>query len=253
MIYPEKCIDCRKCIAVCESGASFIESGVVCYDRALCTACRRCAEACPAEARKMVGEVVDVDHVMKEVEKDYLFYVRSHGGVTFGGGEATLYPAFVDAVASICKSKGIHTAIETCGYAKWEVLERATRQIDLVLYDIKHMDSDAHAALCGHGNERILTNLTRLGRLGRSDVIVRIPILPGLNDDEVNIDRTARFISSLGDAVTRVDLLAYHRFALGKYQRLEREYQPKEMDVPDDARMSAIKEAMQSYGLIVQA
>lgn len=196
---------------------------------------------------------MDVDQVMEEIEKDWLFYQRSGGGVTFGGGEATLYPAFVDAVASRCKSKGIHTAIETCGFGEWGVLERATRHVDLILYDIKHMDSGVHRAFCGQGNELILANLIRLSRLQRSEVVVRVPVLPGLNDDEIHIRRLARFVSTLGLGVKRVELLAYHRFGLKKYERLEREYELIDMGVPDDEHMAAVKEVMESYGLLIKA
>ncbi len=195
---------------------------------------------------------MDVDQVMEEVEKDWLFYKNSGGGVTFGGGEATLYPDFVDAVASRCKSKDIHTAIETCGFGEWAVLERATRHVDLVLYDIKHMDSDVHRAFCGQGNELILANLAKLSRLRRSDIVVRVPILPGLNDDETHVRRLAHFVSTLGDGVKSVELLAYHRFGLKKYERLGREYELKDLGVPDDDCLAAIKEVMESYGVLVK-
>lgn len=195
---------------------------------------------------------MDVDEVMEEIEKDRLFYQNSGGGATFGGGEATSYPAFVDAVASRCRSKGIHTAIETCGFGEWGVLERATRHVDLILYDIKHMDSDVHRAFCGQGNELILENLVKLSRLRRSAIIVRVPILPGLNDGETHVRRLAHFVSTLGDGVNCVELLAYHRFGLQKYERLEREYELRDMEAPNDDHMAAVKEVMEAYGVLVK-
>lgn len=253
MFYPEKCIACHKCIGVCDSGAAFVASDIVRYDRSLCGACGSCVDVCPADARKMAGRPMDVDQVMEEIEKDWPFYERSGGGATFGGGEATLYPAFVDALATRCKSKGVHTAVETCGFGEWGVLERATRHIDLVLYDIKHMDSAVHRSLCGQGNELILANLLRLTRLHRSEVIVRFPVLPGLNDDDVHIHQLAHFVSTLGDEVKRVELLAYHRFGLKKYERLQREYELKDMGVPDDEHVAAIKEVIESHGVLVKS
>ncbi len=252
MFYPEKCIGCQRCVGVCETGASFVVDNVVRYDRALCNSCGRCVDACPADARRMAGTLMDVAQVMEEIEKDWLFYQRSNGGVTFGGGEATLYPAFVDAVALRCQAKGIHTAIETCGFADWSVLERATRHIDLVLYDVKHMESDVHRALCGQGNELILANLAKLCRLRRSEIVVRVPILPGLNDDEAHINHLARFVGALDGGVKRVELLAYHRFGVKKYERLGREYELDGMGVPDDEDLAAIKEVMESHGLHVK-
>lgn len=253
MFYPEKCIGCQKCILACQTRAAFVASDIVYYDRSLCSECGRCVDACPADARRMAGRSMDVDEVMKEIEKDWLFYERSGGGVTFGGGEATLYPAFVNDLASRCKAKGMHTAIETCGFAEWSVLERATEHIDLVLYDIKHMDSEVHRAFCGQGNELIIANLIKLCELRRSEVIVRVPVLPGLNDDEVHINQLAHFVSTLGDGVKRVELLAYHRFGLKKYERLERAYELEDMGVPDDEHMAAIKEVIESHGVLVKS
>ena len=112
----------------------------------------------------MFGMVVDVDYIIKEIEKDALFYRNSGGGVTFGGGEPLLYPGFISAVASRCRSEGIPVAIETCGFAPWREFEEILGNIDLVMFDIKHMDPKVHKELCGRSNRLILENLKRLSR-----------------------------------------------------------------------------------------
>jgi len=251
MLYPEKCIGCYKCIEVCDYGAIFIEDGQLMYDRKLCKVCGKCTDICPAEARKMVGKRVTVNEVMREIEKDILFYRNSGGGVTFGGGEPLLQSDFVKAVSIECEKKGIDVAIETCGYYPWGNLEKVIEHVNLIMFDLKHMDSDLHSKLCGYPNDLILSNLTRLCELVDShsldlQIIVRIPVIPGLNDSK-NISNTAKFISSLGNAVTRVELLPYHQLGIKKYERLGIKYDLKEVNVPTDEYMKNIKKLFTKY------
>lgn len=222
------------------------------FDKSLCNLCGKCVEACYAEAWKMFGRVVDVDYIIKEVEKDVAFYRNSGGGVTFGGGEPLLYPDFVSAVATRCQSEGIPVAIETCGYVPWKCLERVLDNVDLVMFDIKHMDLKIHKELCGRSNQLILKNLKVLSQRNNVEVIVRFPIIPGLNDTKDNINSTARFVASLNDNIKRVEILSYHKFGEKKYKRLEKEYPLAGLEIPSDEQMQDVKRTMEGYGLSIQ-
>jgi pyruvate formate lyase activating enzyme len=252
MLYPEKCIGCGKCLEVCESGAIFVEDGQLRYNRKLCRACGKCAEVCPAEARKIAGKYVTVDYVVREIEKDSLFYRNSGGGVTFGGGEPTLYADFVRAVSIECQKRGINVALETCGYAPWINLEKITKHVDLVMFDLKHMDANTHRKLCGRSNKLVLDNLKKLCMCGGSEIIVRVPVISALNDEEENIRNTAEFILPLASAISRIELLPYHKFGIKKYERLGIRYQIEKTEVPNDEHMIAIKGVMEQYGLNVK-
>ena len=200
----------------------------------------------------MFGMVADVDYVIGEIEKDALFYKNSGGGVTFGGGEPMLYPEFIDAVASRCRSAGIPVAIETCGLVPWRNLEVILDNVDLVMFDIKHMDPRKHKELCGRSNQSILKNLERLSRRGDVEVIVRVPIIPGLNDSEDNIGKTIKFVASLKGNIRGIELLPYHKFGENKYQRLERKYSLAGLKIPSDEHMQNIKSMMDGYGLDIK-
>lgn len=252
VFYVERCIRSNRCLEVCPARAISVKENRLVLDKILCNLCGKCVEVCYAEAWKMFGRVVDVDYVMKEIEKDVAFYRNSGGGVTFGGGEPLLYPDFVSAVAKRCQSAGIPVAIETCGYVPWKNLERVLDNMDLVMFDIKHLDPKMHKELCGCSNQLILKNLKALSRINNTEVIVRFPIITGLNDTEDNVNSTARFVASLNGNIKRVELLPYHKFGEKKYERLGRKYTLKGLEIPSDEHMHAIESIMENYGLNVQ-
>jgi len=252
VFYGEKCIRADKCWQVCPTNAISVKDDHLVLDKRLCNLCGKCVEACYAGAWKMFGMVVDVDYVIGEIEKDALFYKNSGGGVTFGGGEPLLYPEFIDAVASRCRSAGIPVAIETCGFVPWRNFEVILDNVDLVMFDIKHMDPQKHKELCGRSNQSILKNLKRLSQRGDVEVIVRVPIIPGLNDAEDNIRKTIKFVASLKGNIKGIELLPYHKFGENKYQRLERKYSLAGLKIPGDEHMQNIKSMMDGYGLDIK-
>ena len=170
---------------------------------------------------EIVGRVWTVDAPLAEIEKDRIFYDESDGGVTFSGGEPLAQPDFVAALLDACRNREIHTAVDTSGYAPESVVRDVLARADLILYDLKLMDETRHRHYTGVGNRRILENLRIAASLGPA-LIVRIPLIPGINDDAENLGRTAAFLSDL-PALQRVDLLPFHSIADGKYRRLERE------------------------------
>jgi pyruvate formate lyase activating enzyme len=217
MINRNLCAVCGRCVSECENGAISLLEECSVTDRMKCICCGRCVEVCPNEARKLSGTVMTVGEVVKEVLKDLDFYENSGGGVTLSGGEATFQPEFALAILRECKNSGMHTAIETCGYTSWEVLDRFLECTDLVLFDIKHMDDAVHKEGTGISNEKILENAAKMAKV--KAMLVRVPLIPGFNDSEQDVRQIAAFVASLPNKV-EVDLLAYNPLGEGKYESL---------------------------------
>lgn len=216
MFLENRCVLCGECLKVCPHGAIVRENGAVRTTDA-CRACGTCVEVCVAEARELTGRWMTVPEVVGEIEKDRLFWEESGGGATFSGGEPLLQPGFLGSLLDSCRTRHIHTAIETCGYARREVVLELASKADLVLFDLKLLDSERHRTHTGQGNESILANLEALARSGR-DVIVRYPVIPGVNADPENVRQMIRCLSGLG--IRRVHLLPFHQTGAEKYRRL---------------------------------
>ena len=217
--------------------------------RDLCTDCGLCTEKCYPEALYICGKDYTVDEIVTRLLQDRRFYEKSGGGVTISGGEALCQVDFVVEVLKRLKAEGIHTALDTTGFADWSVVERTVPYVDLYLYDIKHMDSAKHKAATGVPNEKILDNARRLAAAGKK-LQIRIPVIPLFNHDEPNIRATAEFCVSLGDAVTVVQLLPYHNLGVTKYLRIS-DKPVAEATPPSDEYIQHLKAVMESYGLPV--
>ena len=249
MLRPARCIACGACVTDCPQGA--IQQGTDGYvtNRDLCVACGDCVATCYADAREVVGQEMTVQQVMQEIRRDAVFYDESAGGVTFSGGEPLLQVDFLLDLLRTCKAEELRTVVDTSGYASTADLDRVRGFVDLFLYDLKLMDSERHQQVTGVPNHRILKNLAHLARHGHR-IIVRIPIIPGINDDDANIRQTAQFIGGL-PAVERVDLLAYHKIGSDKHERLGRIDPMPTTQPPSEAQMMAIKAAIEAFGLEV--
>jgi pyruvate formate lyase activating enzyme len=180
--------------------------------------CGVCAERCPAGAREIIGRRFSVEGLMREVKKDVPFYEESGGGVTISGGEPLAQPEFLGALLGACKREDINVALDTNGYAKTEILEKLSKNVGLFLYDLKLMDEKMHKFHTGVSNRLIIRNLKRLDSLGRR-IIIRFPLVPGVNSDEQNIRSMIDLLSKLKN-IEEVDILPYHRLGLEKAQRL---------------------------------
>lgn len=216
--FKRNCIGCGKCLQRCPHGAlSRSEDGIV-IDRGLCQACGECANTCYAEALVMRGRTMTVEQVMVEVRKDTPFYENSGGGMTISGGEPLQQPEFTLALLKAAKGEGLHTCLDTCGYAPWPVFEQVLPYVDMVLYDLKGVNPALHRQRTGRPNSLIMQNLRGLTSDGIA-VKVRVPLVPGYNDRVADIRDVAEFIARL-QHVPPVEILPYHRLGEGKYEAL---------------------------------
>lgn len=241
---PKKCIgtkECIRCRDVCEADAIRVrKDGKVEIDRERCTSCGLCADVCPSRALDAVGKWMTAEEVIRVVEEDGSFYARSGGGLTVSGGEPLLQAGYVVELLRKAQGRGIHTALETSGLCPWEDLERACGQANQVFFDVKTVDPEKHRQGTGTGNERILENLRRLcARFSGIPVIVRTPIIPGLNDTPAEITSILAFLRTLPRAV-EYELLPYHGFGEPKYEQLGRAYRMRGLKPPSPEQMAAL-------------
>jgi pyruvate formate lyase activating enzyme len=235
-----KCIGCLSCIEACPNQAIVKTPDGFVTDRKRCTACGKCAEVCTAKARELIGRRVSVDEVFTEVLKDKVFYETSNGGVTASGGEPTMQPNFVTKLFSKCRSSAIHTALDTCGYVKWQILERVLEFTDLVLYDLKEIDPKNHEKYTGASPTLVWENAKKIAELGKP-MWVRTPIVPGCTDTVENVRGIAELCMKLGN-VERLDLLPYHRLGEPKYRSLGVEYALKGLQPPTKEHMERLRQ-----------
>jgi len=245
-----RCVRCGRCVEACENGAIRLVDSRPVTDADVCVLCGRCVANCLADAREIIGRKMTAAQVIAEVEKDLIFYDQSGGGVTFSGGEPLMQGDFLLALLRECRSRGLHTVVDTTCYCDAGLLRNVAEQTDLFLCDIKHMDSAQHERYTGVGNEVILENIRNLAQAGKR-IIIRFPIVPGFNDNSDNIETTAQFVKSLR-TVGRIDILPYNRGGLEKSVRLSDEFSLMQTQVPDEQKMNSIADILRERGFEVK-
>jgi len=214
----ERCVSCGACAAVCPAGVHSFEDGAHLLDRRRCRVCGACVDRCPRAALSIKGQNLPAGEVVAKAVRLRPFFQHSGGGVTLTGGEVTAQPGFAAAVLAGCRDAGIHTAIETCGACEWPVLEKLAGLADLILYDLKLIDEDAHGHYVGASNRQILDNARRLA--GRHEVVVRVPLIPGITDAAGNLRGIFAFMRQVN--LKRVALLPYNPATAAKCEWLGR-------------------------------
>lgn len=243
-----RCIGCGACKEICPKDAITVVDGAYVIDTELCDDnCQLCSEECYAESKRIVGKEMTADEVIDEIMKDRGFYKRSGGGVTFSGGEPLMQADFLLEILKECKRLKLHTAIETSGYADNNKIKEIAEYLDLIYFDIKHLDSNKHRELTGVLNHKILGNLKTLNDM-RKSIIVRIPIIPTYNDDENHIKGIAEFCMDL-KSVIRIELLPYHNLGESKYKSIDKEYGLSEIETPASEQMDKLWEIISDIGI----
>jgi pyruvate formate lyase activating enzyme len=246
----DRCVRCGACTDACPHHAVLPAADAVVIAPPECTTCGSCANVCPSGARELVGYRTSVDALMALLERDRIFYDESGGGVTFSGGEPLLQPEFLLEAVEACRDTGMHVAVDTCGLGDTDALLDVARTANLFLFDLKMMDEDRHRACTGASNTRILRNLERLAAVHRQ-IVVRFPLIPGVNDDDENVLAMGAFLASL--RLTRIDVLPYHRAGLAKYHRLLRPYELPDTVPPTADKGLHVSRLLEGCGLIVRS
>ena len=254
--YPEimvnniRCIaECNACLRACPADAiMFVEQDKgIKIDRENCSLCMKCVEVCPPQAIERVGSYMTVQEVLEQVLDDKIFYQNSGGGLTVSGGEPLVQGEFVGELCRLAKEEGVHTALDTTGYASWQVMEKVLKYVDLVLFDVKHMDPKKHKECTGVGNKLILENAKKTALRVRT--WIRAPLIAGFNDSKWNLEALARFACELD--VEKISILPYHEYGLAKYGKLGRTYQMEGAKQISEKHLAQIVRGIENQGLTV--
>jgi len=242
----DRCVRCFECFDDCKLGAISETDGRPVVDQGVCRWCGDCADGCSTDARLQIGSVMTESRVLAELACDEARFRETGGGVTFSGGEPLLQFDFLLRLLEGCRALGIHTAVDTCGAAAAHIVERVAKLADLVLFDLKHVDDEAHRQLTGSSNRELLENLRLLSRLGAA-VRVRFPLLPGLNDDAAHVRRLGSMVSSLG--FSDVDVVPYRAVDASVYEALGRRYPSGAIGEPSAEAIADAVRVMAECGL----
>lgn len=241
----ELCIGCGKCTIICPTGVG--NNLNLPEEREKCIFCGKCEDVCPAGSRRRLVKKYSVSEILKILERQEIFYRYSGGGVTFSGGEATLQQDVLRELAFVLYDRAISLAIETSGYFEFDDIKDILERLDLIFIDIKHMDDEKHRLYTGAGNEKILANIKRLNELN-SDVVVRVPVIEGVNDSIDNIIKTARFVKE-SIKKPKIELLPYHSFGDEKYEVIGIEKPSREFKSPSRETLDKLAGLIRAEGV----
>ncbi len=246
---PEKCTACGRCIPVCPYQAIAGSQGdaPVAVDFSRCLHCGDCTQECYPRALLMIGKEMSAREVVEIVGRDLRFYQNSAGGITLSGGEPLFQPEFSSEILRLCRQIGIHTAMQTCGMAPWDSFRLVLPSLDLVIFDLKILDPQKHLQLTGFTNEQILANLKSLDE-SAAGIVIQIPLIPGINDSDENLDGMFRLAGRLKHLVG-VNLLSYHNLGAGQYRRLGYTYPLESLPVPAAGYLLEKIQLAERYGL----
>lgn len=242
------CKRCGACVEACPQKAisMTMEEGRK-IDRPRCNQCLECVNACIYNSLTACGRHVHVTDVVDEILKDADFYKNSGGGMTVSGGEALFQSSFTAGLLEACKREGLHTALDTAGHAPWDKMKSVLAHVDLVLFDIKHLDPLEHQKATGVENGLILENLLKLS--GEKEVWLRMPLIAGFNDSKAHLVRVAALVKKIG--ARKLSLLPYHEGGISKCRQLGRSYPWPDAKAPDGDHIEKMKVLMEKEGVRV--
>lgn len=253
------CVQCGKCFDACPSEAinppippeEAQAEGSTYYKIILdrCERCLKCVDACKYGALEIVGKPMTVDEILDEVEQDRPFYDNSGGGMTISGGEPTVHPDFVHQLIDGARSRGLHICLDTNGHCKWDVFEPLLEKVDIVLYDLKHLDPLKHKQATGIDNSLVLENLRKISRNGY-EVWLRIVVIPGFSDSLEYHRKVVAFLKGLPRPLNRIDLLPFHNWCEDKYNWLGREWPMGGIEALDPSEVDLLKDFYESEGVL---
>ncbi|MFC1994245.1 glycyl-radical enzyme activating protein [Chloroflexota bacterium] len=241
------CNQCGLCVKACGLNAISLDDKTVSINRTICNNCAECVKVCLPEALTVYGTNVSVDDVFDEIRKDMIYYRNSGGGITASGGEPLVQSDFVAALFQRCQAAGLHTTLDTCGYANQNALNKVLQYTDLVLFDLKIVDQETHSRVLKASQEPVLRNLNLLADRGRN-MLIRVPLIPTFIDTKENLKAIANLISKL-DRGIKVEVLPYHRYGTGKYHMLDRTYELDNLTSQTEEQMNDIKKLFRSFGI----
>lgn len=236
---PGRCIGCGNCLRICPQKCHIMENGTHAILRENCSGCGQCAESCFPRALEIIGRHMSVGEVLDEVMEDRIFYEKSGGGLTLSGGEPMQQFAFTNELMHEASCRGIHTAMETCGFAPWKEYEQILPDVKLFLFDYKASDPELHKKLTGQDNRLIRDNLQHLSDAG-AEIVLCCPLVPGLNDDESHLEQIAKWAERL-PGIHRIALHPFHPLGMEKAQQIGRTYSPLKCEFTDKEQVARWK------------
>ena len=243
----KKCINCFDCVDACNKDALSIVNNKLVLKREKCTGCFDCVNVCFNNVLKKAGTIYTVNELFNEINKDRVFYEESGGGITCSGGEPMMQIDFLEEFLKVCKTKKVHTVIDTSGYAEFDNFKRILKYTDLFLYDLKFISEKKHKKYTGLSNKIIINNLTML-KNNNASIRIRIPVIPDINGKE-EIDEIIKFVDKIG--IKKVDLLAYHQVGINKEYRLGKQ-NVKKYKKPDRSYMESIQKKYENTDINIQ-
>ena len=248
-----KCTQCGLCVKKCPQQAldQSVEHRI---DVKSCTLCGTCARYCPKSCYTVYGKEYTVEELLLEAKKDQPYYQNSGGGITVTGGEPTLQHEYLELFLKACKTEGIHTAMESNVSCTQEVMDKIAPYLDLVLADVKHMDSETHKQVIGQPNRRVLSNIRHLTADLGKDLAIRVPCIPGFNVNEENMEQLREFALEIQKTghLTMINLLPYHNLGMGKYTSLGMKYPMGEVKALSESALLPYQQMMEQAGLPVK-
>ncbi len=248
MYTASKCIGAVKCLDNCPNNALELTDNGIVTNYNLCNLCGKCAEVCPTKAFEMLGSTISISDLIKQIENESIFFDQSGGGVTFSGGEPLMHSDYLLEALKECGKRFYHRVVDTTAFAKQEILLEVAKHTELFLIDLKVMDSKVHKKFTGIDNKKILRNIVELAKLD-CEIIFRMPLIKGVNSDENNIEKTAKFINTLDGNRTQINLLPYHNIAENKHTKLGSSTNFVDFETPSNDEIKKAISIFTNYGI----